>query len=82
MDQVTVIADACLKEAVVNVVFEVHRLPVRRVIVAGPMEVGDAFNIPGQDCGESDGNRIRIHLGQGVVTHMKIPKRVEDALAA
>ena len=82
MNEVAVVADSRLEEAVVDVVLEVDGFAIRRVLVARTMEVGDSADVLGQDCRQAYGDGVFFERGQGVVADVEVPKRVEDAFAA
>ncbi len=45
MDQIAIVADSRLEEAVVNIVFEVDSLAIRRVLIARAMQIGHAADV-------------------------------------
>jgi predicted GTPase len=49
VDEVAVVANASLEEAVVNIVLEVHGLAVRRVLITRTVQVGHARDVLGED---------------------------------
>ena len=82
MNQVTVVADTRLEEAVVHVVVEIDGFAIGRVFVFWPMQVGHAFDILGEHRWQADGHCVGLEFGQRVVADVKIPQRVENAFAA
>ena len=82
VDQVAVVADAGLEEAVVHVVFEVDGFAIGRVFIAGAMQVGHALDVLGENGGQADRNRVGLERRQRVVADVKIPQGIQNALAA
>ena len=81
MNQVAVVPDAGLVEAVVDVVAEIHRLAVGRIFVARQVEVGDARNVLHLDRRQGDGHGARLERGKRVVADVEVPQGFQDALA-
>src|SRR4051794_28001385 len=82
MDEITVVADTRLEEAIVYVVFKIHRFTIGRIFVSGAMQIGNTCHILGEDCRKTNGHSICLHLRQCVMANMEIPQSVQDALSA
>jgi len=51
VDEIAVVADAGLEETVVDVVFEIDCLSIRRVLVSRAVQVGHAGDVLGRTAG-------------------------------
>src|SRR5580704_18850131 len=82
MDEIAIIADAGLVEAIMNVVMEIGGVSIRRILVARQVQLRDAGDILHEDRGQRNGHLAGIEFRQRVVPDVKIPQRLEYALAA
>ena len=82
VDQIAIVADSRLEEAVVNIVFEVDSLAIRRVLIARAMQIGHAADILRKNRRKANCNSVRIQRRQCIVANVKIPQGIEDGFAA
>ena len=81
VNQVAVVANARLEEAVVNVISEIHRLAVGRILITRAVQIRHSRDVFGEHGGQLNRHGIRLERGQRVVANMEIPQRVQNAFA-